>query len=186
TPGRSEGRTARAVIVTVGDELLLGETVDTNSAWLARELHRLGMAVVAKLTAGDRDSEIQGAVAAGLERGDAVLVTGGLGPTPDDVTRRAVASLLERDLRVDERLRDALEARFRARGYDRMPETNLRQVEVPTGARILPNPIGTASALVLEEGEKHIILFPGVPAELKRIFVESAAPYLRETFVGRL
>ncbi len=172
--------------MTVGEELLLGETVDTNSAWLARELHGLGMSVEATVTVGDREADIREAVSRALERADAVLVTGGLGPTPDDLTRNAVADLLNRDLRVDPSLRDALEARFRARGYDRMPETNLQQVQVPSGALVLANPIGTASGLVLEEDGKCVILFPGVPAELKRIFAESAAGYLQESFPGRL
>ncbi len=172
--------------MAVGDELLLGETVDTNSAWLARELHGLGMSVEAKFTVGDRGADVQQAVAAALQRADAVLVTGGLGPTPDDVTRHAVADLLSRDLRVDASLRDALEARFRDRGYDRMPETNVQQVQVPTGAIVLPNPIGTAAGLVLEDGGRCVILFPGVPAELKRIFTESASAYLEASFAGRL
>lgn len=175
-----------AAVVAVGNELLLGETVDTNRAWLGRNLARLGIPVVAGWTVADDGPAIAGAVAAALEVGDLVVVTGGLGPTPDDRTREAVSALLGRRLHVDAALRDALEARFRARGYERMPPGNLAQASVPEGAVVLGNPVGTAPALALPTDEGAILLLPGVPSELARIFHERAAPYLRSLFDGRL
>ncbi len=142
--------------------------------------------MAARFTVSDQDAEIREAVARALERADVILVSGGLGPTPDDRTRDAVADLLQRPLAVDPTLLARLEERFRARGYDRMPPTNLAQASVPEGALVLGNPVGTAPCLALETDGKAILLFPGVPRELRRVFDDLAEPYLREFLGGRL
>ena len=166
--------------------MLLGETVDTNSAWLSRQLAAMGVRVVRRVTVEDDEGAIRHAVGEALGSVDVVMVSGGLGPTPDDVTRDAVAALLDRPLRVDPVLRSALDERFRARGYDAMPETNLCQAQVPKDALVLGNPIGTAPALALEVGDRTVILCPGVPRELRSIFEELAEPYLLAFLEGRL
>lgn len=139
--------------------------------------------MVARWTVGDREPQIAEALSRALEQADVVLVTGGLGPTPDDRTREAVAGLLGLPLRVDPELLEALEERFRSRGYDPMPPGNVAQASVPEGAHVLGNPVGTAPALAIETEGKAVLLFPGVPAELERVFTERAEPYLR-TFLG--
>jgi nicotinamide-nucleotide amidase len=177
----------RAAIVTVGDELLLGETVDSNAAWLGRELSSLGIPVVERLTVGDVDDDIRRAVRRAMERADLVLVTGGLGPTEDDRTRPAVADLLGAPLRVDPDLLAALEARFRSRGFTRLPPLNRSQAEVPEGASILANPRGTAPGLaLLTDGGVLVVLLPGVPAEVRDIARGDLRSVLARTFSDRL
>jgi molybdenum cofactor synthesis domain-containing protein len=122
-------------LVTIGDELLLGETVDGNSAWLGRRLAAAGIRVARRATVGDDDADIRRAVSAALDRTGTVLCTGGLGPTRDDRTRDAVAALFHRELRVDPALLDAIRRRFEARGVP-MPELNRRQAEVPDGRKV--------------------------------------------------
>ncbi len=176
----------RAVIVTVGDEILLGRTVDTNAAWLGRELAQLGIPVTRRYTVADLDGEIRGAVAQAMETADLVLVSGGLGPTPDDLTRDSVAGLLGLPLRVDEKLLDALRRRFRERGLDELPPNNVSQATVPEGATTLSNPHGTAPGLAMEARGSLVVLLPGVPRELRGIFAEGVVPLVRARFGPRL
>lgn len=159
-----------AALVTVGNELLYGETVDTNAAWLSRSLASRGIHVVRKFTVGDEEMDIRDAVQAAMATGELVLVSGGLGPTPDDLTRDAVASLLGRELRFDEELYARLEERFRRRGYEKLPESNRSQAQVPEGARVLENVNGTAPGLAIEAESSLVVLLPGVPRELRGIY----------------
>ena len=175
-----------AAIVAVGDELLLGETVDTNSAWLARELTRIGIPVVRRYSVGDVPGDIQEAVAAAAARAEVVLVTGGLGPTRDDLTRDAVAELYGRALHEDPELIAALDRRFAERGFDRLPEPNRTQARVPEGARILKNRHGTAPGLGLESDGVLVALLPGVPREMRGICEEELFPWLLQRYAGRL
>ena len=175
-----------AAIVTVGNELLYGETVDTNAAWLARSLAALGAPVVRKITVGDIAREIQAGVRAALEVADLVVVSGGLGPTSDDVTKQAVADLLGRRLELDQGLLAALRERFRARGYPQMPSLNVSQAEVPEGATVLRNPNGTAPGLAMAADARLVVLLPGVPRELRGIFDGDLRPFLADRFGARL
>ena len=175
-----------AAIVAIGDELLLGDTVDTNSAWIGRRLAELGIPVSRRWTVPDIHVEIETAVATASAAADVVLVTGGLGPTPDDCTREAVAALVGVELRVDEGLVTALAERFRARGYERLPESNLSQALILEGARVLPNAKGTAPGQVLEVDGSLVILLPGVPSELMHLVEEQVVPLLSQRFTGRL
>lgn len=184
--GSTPLKPARAALVAVGDELLLGRTVNTNAAWLGRELSVAGVPVTAAWTVADRVDAIQDAVKAAVGEADLVVVTGGLGPTRDDLTREAVAEMLGRPLRVDEELLEALRRRFAARGYPDLPPNNRSQAEVPEGARVLPNPHGTAPGLLLEEGDGLVALLPGVPRELKAIFTRELLPVLRDRLGPRL
>jgi nicotinamide-nucleotide amidase len=179
-------RPPRAAIVAVGDELLLGRTVDSNAAWLGRELAALGVPVSRRYTVGDDDPAIREAVTTALSEAELVLVTGGLGPTRDDKTRDAVAALFEAPLRVDERLLEAMRERFRARGYARLPESNVSQAQVPEGAIVLDNPVGTAPGLALQRGQRLVVLLPGVPREMKAIFSDGVSRLIRERFGDRL
>lgn len=171
-------RPGAAAIVAVGNELLYGETVDTNAAWLGRALSARGIPVVRRFTVGDRDEDIRDALAAAMSVADLVLVTGGLGPTPDDRTKAAVAAHLGRSLVDDEGARADVEARFRAAGYDSVPALSVGQYAVPEGALVLRNPKGTAPGLLLEAEGTRIALFPGVPRELHAIVEGDFAPIL--------
>ncbi len=186
TDGARGAEAPRSAIVTVGDEILLGETVDTNAAWLGRELAKCGAPVARRETVADEDGEIRRAVAEAMRSSDVVLVSGGLGPTPDDLTRDSVAGLLGRPLNVDEGLLEALRVRFRERGYEDFPTTNVSQAMVPEGARTLANPHGTAPGLAMEANGSLVVLLPGVPRELRGIFETGVAPLLRERFGDRL
>jgi nicotinamide-nucleotide amidase len=160
----------KAAILSVGNELLFGQTVDTNAAWLCRALSERGVAVVRRFTVRDVDSEIRQGLTAAIESADIVFVSGGLGPTPDDVTKAAVADLLDRPLVEDAGVRADLQDRFRTSGHDSVPALSRGQAEIPKGASVLRNPKGTAPGLLLTEGSVDIVLLPGVPRELRAIF----------------
>lgn len=170
----------------MGDELLSGETVDTNAAWLGRRLAVLGVPVGFRSTVGDDEAAIQSAVATAVSGADVVVVSGGLGPTHDDLTRSAVAGLFGRALEEDPRLLDDLERRFRALGYETMPEGNRSQALVPRGGRVLPNRLGSAPGLVIEEEGRIVALLPGVPRELRSLFDEALQPLIQEHLGARL
>ena len=185
-PDPAAGKAPVAALVAVGNELLYGETVDTNAAWLARSLAALGISVVHKETVGDVPEEIRRAVRSGMERADLVVVCGGLGPTPDDLTKAAVAELLRLDLVLDEALLERLRERFRARGYTRLPSTNRSQAQVPAGATVLRNDHGTAPGLLMEAEGSAVVLLPGVPREMRGIYEGDLVTALAERFAGRL
>ena len=174
------------VVITVGDELLLGDTVDSNAARIGRALEVLGAPVVRRETVGDEAGAISGAVARALDDGDLVVVTGGLGPTPDDVTREVVAELFGIPLRSDPDLVAALRARFRAAGSGTFPEGNLRQAMVPEGARVLPNARGTAPGLALEREGRWVVLLQGVPGELEGMLAGPVRDLVLEILGARL
>jgi nicotinamide-nucleotide amidase len=164
-------------LLTVGTELLLGFTVDTNGAEAARALGDAGIRVAWRATVGDDVAAVRGAVAAALERTGAVIVTGGLGPTRDDVTREAVAGLFGRRLVRDAALLEALERRFRELGRGPMPDANRCQADVPEGASVLPNRWGTAPGLWLEDERGRLaVLLPGVPHEMRGLLVQEVIP----------
>ena len=165
-------------VITVGTELLLGHTVDTNAAELGRALAAAGVEVVLRSTVPDRPAAVQEAVRDALARTGAVLMTGGLGPTRDDLTKKAVADLFERPLRLDETVLRSLEHRFRRLGRP-MPAVNRTQAEVPEGATVLPNPRGTAPGLWIEdEQHRFVILLPGVPSEMRGLLIDEVLPRL--------
>jgi nicotinamide-nucleotide amidase len=164
-------------IVAVGDELLSGATVDSNSARIASELAPLGLRVVRKTVVGDVIAGIGEVVASALERTGAVITTGGLGPTPDDVTREAVAAAFGRELQFRDDLWQRLLELWALRG--RIPETNRKQAQVPAGAEVFTNPRGTAPGLALEDRVKGLcILLPGPPDEVAALLSTSVVPCL--------
>lgn len=147
----------------------------------------MGLPVVGRWVVGDVPDQISGAVESALGLADLVLVTGGLGPTPDDLTRETVAGLMTVPLDLDTGLLERLEARFLARGYGTLPERSMAMARVPRGASVLPNPFGAAPGLVLQAGGgKLCILLPGVPREMKGIFQEGVRSLLLNRYAGRL
>ncbi len=169
----------RAEIVSIGTELLLGEIVDTNAAYLARQLTTIGLDLHYKTTVGDNEARIAGVLEQALDRSGVVITTGGLGPTVDDVTREAVAAATHRPLELREELVGDIEAFFRRRGA-RMTENNLRQARLPQGALAIRNPVGTAPAYIVEDPRGIIISLPGVPSEMRYLVEHAVLPYLRQ------
>jgi nicotinamide-nucleotide amidase len=167
----------RAAIVAVGSELLGAERLDTNSLRLTEALLRHGVELGRKAVIGDVEEEIGAALREILPRFDLVLVTGGLGPTADDVTRQAVAAALGRSLVADPEVLAAIERRFQRLGW-KMSAVNRRQAVVVAGAEVLANPRGTAPGMRLLAGAATIFLFPGVPGELAGMIAEHLEPWL--------
>ncbi len=158
-----------AVILSIGDELTGGQTVDTNSAYLSRELACRGVATLAHCTIGDDRDLIAQAIRSACDLANLVIVTGGLGPTEDDLTRQALADAMGVELRLDDKCLAVLEEFFRRRGRT-MVEANKIQAMVPVGAEVLENKVGTAAGLAARVGTAQVYVVPGVPHEMKWIF----------------
>jgi competence/damage-inducible protein CinA-like protein len=171
-----------AEIITIGTEILLGEIVDTNAAYLARALRGAGINLFWKTSVGDNPERIAQAIQQGLGRSEIILTTGGLGPTIDDPTREAVARAVGMELEYREALWEQIQARFRR--YGRQPtENNRRQAFVPQGALAIENPVGTAPIFIVETAGRAIITLPGVPREMEHLLQHAVLPYLRQRFV---
>jgi nicotinamide-nucleotide amidase len=173
TPGPIE----TAEIIAVGSELLGATRIDTNSLYLAERLASLGITLRQKHVVGDDRAELSACLAGALARADLVVLTGGLGPTDDDVTRDAVAGVLGLDLVEDPAIVNQIARRFEKRGL-LMPDLNRRQALVPPGATVLPNPNGTAPGLLIDAGPRTIVLLPGPPRELRPMFERVAGDVL--------
>ena len=167
-------------LLTIGNELLLGFTADTNGAEIARVLASLGVRIVRRTSVGDRADDIQDAVRQALDRTGAVLTTGGLGPTRDDVSKHAVAALFDAPLQFDPAVWSDLVERFTRLGRT-PPASNRSQAEVPRGATVLRNRWGTAPGLWLEGAPGLVIMLPGVPGEMRKLLEHEVMPRL----VGR-
>ncbi len=171
----------RVEVVTIGDELLLGFTVDTNAAHLARELAGIGIEIVRRSTVGDEAGQIAEAVREALDRTGAVITTGGLGPTSDDLTKQSIAALFGRGLVVDEEYVAWLRERWRKRWGREMPESNRLQAAIPEGARKLANNHGSAPGIWLEDDRgRWVAMLPGVPREMRGMLADTLLPLLRE------
>jgi nicotinamide-nucleotide amidase len=167
----------RIEIVAVGTELLLGQIADTNSKWLGEHLAAIGVASHFHQAVGDNHERIVLAFRTALARSDGVIVCGGLGPTHDDITRDAIAEVMNVPLHRDEQVVEAIRAMFGARGRE-MPDSNLRQADVPEGATIIPQTMGTAPGLICPVGHKVVYAVPGVPYEMSDMFDRAIAPDL--------
>jgi nicotinamide-nucleotide amidase len=169
----------RVEIVTIGDELLLGFTLDTNAAHLARELATVGVEVVRRTTVGDEPDLIVSGVRDALDRTGAVITTGGLGPTSDDMTKPSIAKLFGRGMRMDEQILADLHERWRKRFKGELPASNRNQAMVPEGARILVNRHGSAPGIWLEdERGRWVAMLPGVPREMRGMLADELGPLL--------
>ena len=172
---------ANAEIVSIGSELLLGQIVDTNAAWMAQRLTDLGVNLFYKTIVGDNPGRMKEVIGQALERSDVVITGGGLGPTQDDLTRELIAEVTGRELVVDPDLLAQIHQRFRKRGLI-MTANNERQARIPAGGVPVDNPNGTAPAFIVEDPRGVIFALPGVPFELKWLFDNEVVPYLRTRF----
>ena len=172
----------KAEIVTTGTEILLGEIVDTNAAWIAQQLREAGVNLYYKTTVGDNEARIRGVLELGMSRSDAIIVSGGLGPTVDDVTRVAIANATQSPLFLHEAALVVLKQRFERFGVQ-MTENNIRQIYMPEGSILLENSVGTAPGFIVEaetaSGQCAVIAVPGVPREMKQMMIDHVLPYLR-------
>lgn len=169
----------KAEIIAVGSELLTPDSSDTNSLYITRILNAVGCDVHLKTIVGDDQANIEGVLRQALQRSDLILFSGGLGPTMDDLTRSAVAEVLQRPLIRNELFLEELRRKFASRGFT-MSKNNERQAEIIQGAEILDNKWGTAPGMWLEEGNRYIVLLPGPPRELQGIFEQHAVARIRK------
>ncbi len=166
-----------AEVVAVGTELLLGQIVDTNSAWIGEQLALTGIANYRQTKVGDNRERLAAVLREALERADAVVVCGGLGPTHDDLTREAIADVMGVELVRDEQVAAVIAELFAARGRA-MPASNLRQADVPAGAMVIPQRIGSAPGLICPVGPSVLYAVPGVPVEMREMVERSVLPDL--------
>ena len=171
----NEAQHLDAVIIAVGSELLTPDKTDTNSLYITQVLNELGIAVAFKSIVGDNRQELQAHVAHALSRHRVLILTGGLGPTDDDVTREAVAGALGLEMAEDDAITARIRQRFARRGLE-MPAVNRKQAMVPQGATWIPNPNGSAPGLWLRVGPRLVVLLPGPPRELQPMLIELCAP----------
>ena len=164
-------------IMAVGTELLLGDVVNTNAAWLAKELAALGINVYRHTTVGDNMGRLQDAYREAFSRSDAVIVTGGLGPTADDITKEAAAVYFGLKMELHQESLDTIEEFFSRVGHV-MTENNVKQAVFPVGAKILDNPNGTAPGCIIEHDGKTCIMLPGPPREMKGMYNRHIKGYL--------
>ncbi len=166
-----------AELIIVGEEILSGQTVDSNSAYVARRLADIGIEVARKTTVGDRHDDIREAIQTAWQRSPVTIMTGGLGPTKDDVTKNAICAAFDRKLVLNDEVMRRLEALFQQRNR-KMPAIAQSQALQPQGADLLVNPIGTAPGIVFQDSDRFFAALPGVPAEMEAILDQSIIPYL--------
>jgi nicotinamide-nucleotide amidase len=170
-----------AELLTIGDEILYGQIVDTNSQWMSVELDKVGITVVRKTTVGDIESEILTAFAEAEQRADIILITGGLGPTSDDLTKPLLAKYFNCDLKIhDEALAEITEF-FKSRGRE-LTQLNRQQAALPAACEKITNPVGTAPGMWFNKGDKVFMSMPGVPHEMKKMMTEQVLPRLSKKY----
>lgn len=172
----------KAVLITIGDEILSGTTVDTNSNFIAAELKKIGLKVVQIFTISDEVEVIKNTLARGFEIADLIITTGGLGPTKDDRTKKAFCEFFDDQMVLDEVTFDHLKSLLIQRKREHLLEINKPQAEIPSTAHVFQNANGTAPSLMLEKNDKTAICLPGVPYEVKPLIKEQIIPYLRKKF----
>ena len=165
-------------IISVGTELLLGDILNTDAQFLAKELAALGLCVLHQSTVGDNHDRLLELLGQAAKRSDIIILSGGLGPTPDDITKEVACEFFEKELVIHGESLERMSAYFTAKGLV-MPETNKKQAMLPEDCVVFNNNNGTAPGLAMEKDGKHILLLPGPPRELKPMFYESAVPYLK-------
>ena len=165
-------------IIAVGTELLLGQIVNSNASYIGARLAEFGFDAHYQVVVGDNHERLTSAIATGLERADTIILTGGIGPTPDDLTREAICAATGREMAFNDGYAAVLRERWTAMGRV-LPENNLRQAEYPDGAEQLPNPKGTAPGIWLEHNDTIIVAMPGVPAEMYQLLDDHVIPRMR-------
>jgi len=171
----------KAEIITIGDELLIGQVIDTNSAWLGQQLSLLGISLYQRTACGDSKEQILSCLKDAENRSDIIIITGGLGPTKDDITKKTMCEYFNTTLVVDEKVLEWVTRIFRMRKME-MLETNLQQAMIPANSKTLWNRSGTAPGMWFDINNKIFISLPGVPFEMKTIFEEEAIPLIKNKF----
>ncbi|MGH2567911.1 MAG: competence/damage-inducible protein A, partial [Bacteroidota bacterium] len=172
-----------AEIISIGDELLIGQVVNTNQAFIAEQLNGVGISVERMTTVGDNERSILASFRQALEQSDVVVVTGGLGPTHDDLTRAAVCKFFQTDLVEDRQALDNIKHIFAGRNLP-ITKLNEEQALVPRGCRVIQNLHGTAPGYFFERDGKYFIVMPGVPFEMKAMMENFVVPFFRERASG--
>ena len=170
----------RCEFIAIGTELLLGQIVNSNAAWLGEQLALAGIDCLYQVTIGDNRQRMKDTITQALERSDAVIVSGGLGPTQDDITREVIAEVMDVDLIRDDEIAEKIRYRFESRGRV-MSDNNLRQADIPKGGMPIPQMPGTAPGLICPLGDKVIYAVPGVPFEMKMMVNECILPDMKKT-----
>lgn len=176
--------TVTAEIVTIGDEILIGQIENTNASWLARQMNLNGYSVVHMNTTADESDAIKNALDLALGRTDIVLITGGLGPTKDDITKKALAEYFDSQLVLDKEMLKKVTGFFASRGIA-LSETNKRQAEIPDRCEPVINDHGTAPGMLFRKGNKVVVSMPGVPLEMKNMMMMKVLPRLKAIFHGQ-
>lgn len=175
--------TIQATIITIGDELLIGQTIDTNSAWMSQRLNDLGIEVIRRIAVGDNAADIRQAIDEELPRVSILLITGGLGPTADDITKPLLATYFGGSMVTDERVLEHVKSIFEKRKRPLL-DVNLKQAEVPDSCTVMFNRMGTAPGMLFEKDDKIIVAMPGVPYEMMAIMEDEVIPRIRQQFVS--
>jgi nicotinamide-nucleotide amidase len=170
-----------AELLTIGDEILYGQIVDTNSQWMSVALSGAGIKVIRKTSVGDREDEIMQAFAEAEQRVDIILITGGLGPTSDDLTKPCLARYFNSELKIHEEALAEVTAFFKSRGRE-LTEVNRQQAALPVLCEKITNPLGTAPGMWFHRNGKVFVSMPGVPHEMKRMMSDTVIPRLKKTF----
>lgn len=175
----------KGTIITIGDEILLGQITDTNSAWLGNEMNLMGIDVVSMLTISDKKADIHNALDLSLAKSDVIVMTGGLGPTKDDITKHALAEYFDSGLTLDEALLAKIKGYFDKRDIPFL-EAHEAQCYMPDKSTSLINNMGTAPGMLFEKDGRYILSMPGVPYEMKHIFSNSFAPHWQKINTSEL
>ena len=170
-------------LISVGTEILLGNIVNTNAAFLSEECAKLGLACYYQTVVGDNEERLTETLKTALSRADIVILGGGLGPTQDDLTKEVAAKVCNKPMHLDEASKKHIEDYFNSKGV-KIAENNWKQAMIPEDSVVLENPNGTAPGVIIEYGEKRVVLLPGPPNELIPMFNDSVKPYLRKLLPG--
>lgn len=171
----------KAEIISIGNEILSGWTLNTNAFWMSQKLHEIGLPVGWMTTIPDTAEEIENALLIAGKRANVILCTGGLGPTPDDITKKSVARFFNVELKLDEEVLKHVKKLFVGRNLN-MPDININQALVPVGAEIIHNPLGTAPGLYLTQNNRLYFFMPGVPQEMKQMIAPTILDHIQGSF----
>ena len=172
----------RAEIISVGNELIFGDTLNTNAHYITRRLTEIGIEVLYHTSVKDDMQMLENVINIALNRADLLIFTGGLGPTYDDMTKEIVSKTLGLKLIIDEELKESIENYFKKNNRT-MTSNNIKQAYIPEGAKYLPNDIGTAPGIFIEHNEKTLVLLPGPPKEMKMMFDKYVVPLIKQDFI---
>lgn len=170
-------------LISVGTEILLGNIVNTNAAYLSEECANLGLSCYYQTVVGDNEERLTETLELALSRADIVIMGGGLGPTPDDLTKEVAAKVCRKELKLDEKAKEDIQNYFAKKNVT-IPDNNWKQAMIPEDSVVLYNANGTAPGVIIEYGEKRVILLPGPPNELKPMFENQVKPYIHEMLPG--